>query len=509
MEFLKNTDSRLKAVFFSVLFGMIVAHGMVLFGKFAIHDELISLFSLSFSLEVGRWGLAFLQFMIFVFFGSNYGFAVLSMPLISGLYICVFLSGSVYLIAKLLDIKSPGVCALLGLVFVAYPVMAILFAYNFVASYDIFAFYLSILGAYWICTASGKKTLLKGFCVVVFSIGVYQAFFSITLAMILLYMMKEVYDRDDLSIAEFFSKGASRFGICVAAVVAYFAINWGCMRVSGTELSVYLNVDRLGREGWLYVKRIPVAYYALFNPVASFRLNTLFLYKAILFISVFLQFSLLSSMPSKKVFQILLLFLLFPPAVNFLYIVSPSDSVYGARIVDFSVWFGYLTVFVYLAFLSERSSVSGKRFLSVFGKTGYYCLAFMALMSCRIDNICYFQATFGQQRTINYFTTLVTRIKSAKGYRDEYPVVYLNERDKRVEDVQEMKTLDPVIPPYWGTGMVINNYAWKDFVSYWCAFTPETGRKEDFEGLPEVRDMPRYPDEGAIRVINGTVVVKF
>ncbi|MDE5737474.1 MAG: hypothetical protein K2H93_03820 [Oscillospiraceae bacterium] len=34
-------------------------------------------------------------------------------------------------------------------------------------------------------------------------------------------------------------------------------------------------------------------------------------------------------------------------------------------------------------------------------------------------------------------------------------------------------------------------------------------KEEDFVDLPEVINMPYYPDDGSIKIINNTVVIKF
>ena len=55
----------------------------------------------------------------------------------------------------------------------------------------------------------------------------------------------------------------------------------------------------------------------------------------------------------------------------------------------------------------------------------------------------------------------------------------------------------------------INNYAWRDFVDKWCGYKPLVGNEEEFKQIPEVRNMPSYPDSGSIKVIDKTVVIKF
>lgn len=43
----------------------------------------------------------------------------------------------------------------------------------------------------------------------------------------------------------------------------------------------------------------------------------------------------------------------------------------------------------------------------------------------------------------------------------------------------------------------------------WNGFNPVTIDQTEFENSPIVKNMPCYPDDGSIKVINNVVVVKF
>ena len=43
----------------------------------------------------------------------------------------------------------------------------------------------------------------------------------------------------------------------------------------------------------------------------------------------------------------------------------------------------------------------------------------------------------------------------------------------------------------------------------WTGYSPVIANPDDFVELDEVKLMPHYPDDGSIKVINDTVVVKF
>jgi hypothetical protein len=45
--------------------------------------------------------------------------------------------------------------------------------------------------------------------------------------------------------------------------------------------------------------------------------------------------------------------------------------------------------------------------------------------------------------------------------------------------------------------------------SIWCGYTAHEVDSSYFVNNPEVQEMPRYPDEGSIKVIDDTLIVKF
>ncbi|MDE7104274.1 MAG: hypothetical protein K2O36_00165, partial [Ruminococcus sp.] len=137
-------------------------------------------------------------------------------------------------------------------------------------------------------------------------------------------------------------------------------------------------------------------------------------------------------------------------------------------------------------------------------------LLFISLSYCRYANINYLKTEYHQQRMTNYFTVMIAQIKSVEGYKDEMPVCYINPRCKQDLTLKELNELELFkVAPNFGIKSGVNDWAWTYFMNNWCAFSPELANEEDFADLPEVIDMPYYPDDGSIKIINDTVVVKF
>lgn len=138
-----------------------------------------------------------------------------------------------------------------------------------------------------------------------------------------------------------------------------------------------------------------------------------------------------------------------------------------------------------------------------------YCMLVLA-MYIRYDNACYLKTAVVQEEAKSYLTTLVTRIKSVPGYKDEYPVTFVNtgkNRDKTITKIEEFDDLNLAGSRRLRT--TVKDYASRSFINTWCGFSPKWADARLFHDLPEVQEMTHYPDDGSIKVVNQTVVVKF
>ena len=56
----------------------------------------------------------------------------------------------------------------------------------------------------------------------------------------------------------------------------------------------------------------------------------------------------------------------------------------------------------------------------------------------------------------------------------------------------------------------INMYSRDSFMAYYCGFSPVkySGSLEELEKQKEIKNMPYYPDDGAIAIVNDVLIVK-
>ena len=134
-------------------------------------------------------------------------------------------------------------------------------------------------------------------------------------------------------------------------------------------------------------------------------------------------------------------------------------------------------------------------------------------MYIRFDNQCYMKETFQKQQAITFFTNLASRIRSAPGYSAETPVRFMNEWNIKDPTLYEIEELDFIkLPPYNSTiTEYLNAYSWAKFMERWCGFCPVYywDPENDPADWPETQEMPHYPDDGSVRLINGVLTVNF
>ena len=183
----------------------------------------------------------------------------------------------------------------------------------------------------------------------------------------------------------------------------------------------------------------------------------------------------------------------------------------GREVVYSLMVYSQLFLFVYFAWLLENLSLKHLRFEKAVSSIATVTLAALLLMYCRLDNRCYLKATYAQQEAISYFTTLVSQIKGTDGYRDELPVVFLNRNsDTSLHPGDDGHFRDIAYRPYnLDVNGYVTSYSWQNFMRQWTGYSPIIVEAAEFAELDEVKNMPHYPDDGSIRVIQDTVVINF
>ena len=502
------------AFFSALLFGML-SHGTGLWNKLSSHDDIFALFWEGSTISSGRWMLHVLGWLEKQVFGDGH----FSLPVVNGLTALLWIGTAAGLLVHLLGIRKRWCCAGLGCVMAAFPTVAGLFGYMFTVHYYMLGMGMMVISACLICAGKhwGTKiaAVLLGGC----SVGIYQAFVPMLLSILLLYDLMCLAEKEENAGA--FLKRLPAQAACVLGImVLYFAMNSFFLRKFGLEMNTYMGVDQMGTVPFgEYLARTASAYREFFCPVQytsadMYPMRAHYTYLAMICLDLLLGLWQGIRLWRKNRAKALLFFLmlaLFPLANNFIYVMA--GRVHG--LMTFSQVM-QTALFVWLADRAAfQDTLRGKKTETILRRIGSgiaaALLGLTAVLYARFDNQCYLKATFQQQEAISFFTALTAQIKAVPGFRDDMPVAFLNGEKITDGTLYHMNELDFIhLDPYGGTLRdYLNSYAWGSFMERWCGFSPAYADPGDYQGLPEVQEMPHYPDDGSIRKLGDVILVNF
>lgn len=511
--FFKNDFNSLRLVVIcTFLFGLL-AFGQAVFGKFNYHDECFGYDNilLYVPLEHGCWMQYILALIVFKLFGS-----ASSLPIISVFFSLFFLSLAIFLLQKLFEIKKKSLKILLCLIMVSSPVIAVLYGYMYIAPYFMFSLFLSVLSCYVLCKKNKWYTFVIAVVLQAMAVGIYQAYIPFSISMLLVYFIVQVHEstRVNKKVFYFIKIALKYLGFCLSFIVLYFLIIKLYVSVLNVHLSDYKGINNMGQESPLvYLFRVFEAYYYFIYPRLFFDhgflpSNLFYFYYVIIFILFLLSIFIIIKSFKKSVSQglfVLLAILLFPLAINFIIVMVPKSIIYALMQYG-SIWI-FISIIIFFSIIDINSKTIKKALFILL------CLsfAFVGANNIGFDNKCFLKAGLIQQRLVANYTTLITRIKSVKGYNEKMCVSFVNIEhfsDLTLKDTESFVINNSIFGS--STSMFfLESYNYQEQIAVLTGFSPEYKDPNVYIGNKEVMKMPAYPDDGSIKVIDNTVIVKF
>ena len=506
-----NPKSKKQRLYFCILSAFLwgfVAHGVALVTKFMFQDEPVYLFSVGSTVASGRWFLGLLGGAVRLFFGSpNF-----STPLLGGFWI-LFLTGlASFQMAELLNLHRTSFLFLFCGLTVTFPVTVSLVFFNFTAPYYLVGLCLAIAGSSILCRKRGLIPFLVGVLFIICSTAVYQSYISIFMCLALLFFMREARDRPEWSLPLFFREVLWYCGAFMVILLGYLLSVKISIALCGQELVKYKGLSSMGdvTAADLF-HRAKLALYLFVFPQKSNSEAFLLPYRmldcyylclvglaGLGAVSVIQQFR----VSPLRGLSVALSLGFFPLAVNSIFVMCDPIEVYTLMQAS-----GFMP-FLLLLLLADQCKIPRKPIIQklVLGLMAVFCV-----FSLRVDNATYEKARLMQERTELYFTVMVAQIRSTPGYTAATPVAYIGTPssfgDSTFHQITGYSDL-PFAPLRFDATPVSIGNTWQEFINLRCGFAPPAADPASFAALPQVQEMPCYPDNGSIRMISGTIVVK-
>lgn len=509
-----------KKVFLTAFLATFIIHGERIFNAFSWHDDATYLLKgWNKGLRHGRW-LHHLMATGVEYISGNEG-----LPVISGIIAALCIALMACLLFELFKIKDYWVQLPLILIFCAIPSVAGHLGYMVSVGYDFIGKLICVFAAYILCKGIGGKKSVLIFLTAslsfAFALGEYQCHVAFYLTVLLCYFSLEILHTRH-TWKEFFCKAFYYVGSAVVGLVEYLLILKIFLIKTGTELTSYAGTDSFGIVSISeYVERVIFAYKDFMNPKLDAAYNMfpfhwngwhdglLHILFGLMLLILLLK---IVKRDYKGTIQNMIAFVLLPLGLNFNFVVYGRDAMHSLHVYHYILVFTYLFVLT-RAVVAHLEEISLSDRIKQIVKKGIYGIVvvfvfIIGALYIRYDNFCYLQTELRQEKAISYYTTLVARIQSVEDYDKNYPIAFINAEQKFNEADEIDSRFDMIVTNPYNAEMV-NSYNWDDFMKLWVGFDPSFAKSEDFEDNEIVRDMPSYPDDGSIQVIDSVVVVKF
>lgn len=435
-----------------------------------------------------------------------------NLPVVNGLIFIVFIAAAAGLLVITLNIKSKGFSVAIGMLFAAFPTATATLLFRYTAGYYGLGILLAVAAAWAGQEKNWGGVALSALCTAL-ALGIYQAYAPITITIMILLLIQRVVSRE-CDWKEVILAGVKYCACLILGLVLYYILLKLTLVLYRTELSDYQGMSQMGKFS---LKELPAllyraAYSFVWLPLRDYcglassklvKIGWLSVYCLSIGIAAY---EVLFKIRKVSAFLMLLgLGLLLAIAANFIVVMCPDSWIYTLMVYSFAI-VPCLLIVLYEAMASERGK-RGKRILSgiIAG-----VITVMSLCYGYQANVNYTAVYYAGRQVENYMTSLVTQVRMTDGFDTEKKWAFIG-------DIE-----DPLLNCYWQyeltiggvefTQLLLNRYSRMNWIQNYYGYLPPMASDEELEELANderVQEMPCWPNEGSIQVIEDMVVVKF
>lgn len=498
------------SVGFTFLWGM-VAHAYGLLNSIFSHDSLNALVA---GMPEHKMKIALGRFMATVYrlcFRKG-----IAMPWLIGIVALLLIGISVYLTCRMLDLESIWEIALVSGFYAAnLTVTALIGTYVHDLDIDMFALLFAVLSVW--CWDRYRYGFLSGIVLLAGSLGFYQAYVSVALVLMILLSIRSCIRKEKTILI--LRKGLLGILMTVLAGLMYSALVSVSCRLTHVSLSSRDGIDLqtvAGRFGASVLKNVAGAYGEWFRKAFSSVPVYPDWLQAVL-ISVLMGIMLASlavvavreKQDWKTILLEMVLVLLIPLASNAL-------SVLGKEGMPDLLMFSAYCFFVLVVFLVSCAyrTLPGK---GCFGMrvAAVVCMLTLLWGNVQTSNILYLKKDLERQSALSTMTRVVDKIETFPEYiMNETPVAFFGKYPQRtVRGFEDMIQIEGA--GFSGTITSSHPLSYFNIYQAYCNYILNCNIRicEDevwyhLLETPELEQMPCYPEEGCMQIIEETLVVK-
>ncbi len=449
----------------------------------------------------GRWFLTFLGKLLKA---DNLNY---NLGLFNGLIFIGFLAVSAGFLVLVFNIKHRQTAALLSLILVSYPTACSTLLYKYTSGFYGLSFFFSIL-AVWVLPKYKLGGLFLSACFTALSLGIYQAYLPFTASIFVLQLCQQTVS-EDIGFSQLLRRGIYACLSMILGLALYFAITRLSLAHYHTTLNSYQGINNMGK---IALSDLPVlignAYRRFFtlpfsdycNLATNKLLKTVYLLLYIINIALLILVLRVKKKRTGNVIMAILLYAIFPVAINFIEIMCPTGRIYTLM-----VYSCVITAFIPIVLLEQLPHPH-----KLITKTISAVLLVFIISNTYFNNLTYTSLYYVNRQTENYMTSMVAQIRMTEGFSVDKKWAFIGTNsDPMVNNKWQS------VPVYGGaehTNRMISAYSWKGWISHYLGYSIPIAGNEAVDTVKQTQDfqeMSCWPNDNSIRIINDIIVIKF
>lgn len=497
----------IKFTFIMTFLTFLIIHLYCFTNKFMNHDDAI--FSDGGAgITSGRW---FKNWICT--FSSTY-----SMPWITGILSALYMALAVCCVVGLFQIQHKLSACLIAVIMSSNPVIAATFSYMYTADAYIMALTLACFGAF--VTQKYKHGWIIGAISFACSLGIYQAYFGMAVALIVFSLLYNITN-EELNTKALILKCLRSLLSLLFGLVLYKIILEYLLKIQNLSLSTYMGISSM----WdvtpgILLERVKTAYrnFAQFYNLKKFELYPVRTQKLYRLTILGLYFALFCQIILKKAYRKpllllteILLALLLPLSCMIIFVMSTDVHM----LMVYPVILPFIAAVVLLDKIFCRIPLNVKGLISA-ALCGVmaFCVCFHCYDSVVITNKAYFKMDVIYKQTYAYSVKLTERIESTDGYVVNMPTAFIGRVNPENHPSYTSNTFIELnrmtgVETEWSA---LLDPTIREFCEYYLGVTLPGVSSDKLNSLHNseiVQQMPNYPAEGSIALIDEIMVVKF
>lgn len=495
-----------KAAFLTAFLGGMLAHLYSYTNLIPNFDGISRVYDQQQMTISGRWFLHYVSYL--------HGFV--QMPMVTGTLAMLFLALTAALTIGLFEIRNVISGGLWGLLSVTIPAVAYTNTFSFTVDAYCLAIFLAAASVW--AVGRGRLGFPAGVVLLALSMGTYQAYAAVAIALCVLLVWRETL-KPDSEVRDIVRRGVRYVLYLAAGALLYAVILYVFLWVKDLELLSYRGMDQLS-EGYP-IGELPALIGKTYTDIIAFAFeqNTTewpaagwsiagFVGMAAVFALLYIrQLRQLTGTKGLRVILGAAMLVVLPVAVDFGRIMSPWTD------VSQTMRYAYVFLCLPVLWLAQPmdGAEEGSRFWRILPRAAAGCALLLTVSWWETDNLLYTMLDQAHRATETFMTNLAGRIESTEGYQAGMEVVIVGGfpsnrygSDITVYDAVSDGSVFPssVVP--------LNKHIYY-YLQDWLNIPIEEPDEEVFlevSASDEFEAMPLYPDDGSVCLIGDRIVVK-